>query len=84
MIYTYGLDRSTNHIMVYDGNTPIEVVKLYFWYNPDPVNGDDYDEIGWVTMVGHILQRYGIKYNIPIENLSAKPIKILHALDLVL
>ena len=87
MIYTHGLDQSIDHVMVYDGNTPIEIIKLFFWYNEHAEFSsslDDYDEQGWICKVGNILQRYSMQYNLPLENLSAKPVKILHALDLKL
>jgi hypothetical protein len=77
MIYTHGLGRSTDHIMIYDGNTPIAVVKLDFNYNPDSIEVSDYDEDGWIMRVTFVLENYAKKFKVDVNNLSAKPIKVI-------
>ena len=82
MIYTHGLDQSVNHIMVYDGNTPVAVVKLSFYYNPDSINICDYNEEEWIMHVRYVLIAYATKYKLDDSKLSAKPVKITQEFDL--
>lgn len=87
MIYTHGLDRSTDHIMIYDDNTPVSVVKLCFNYNPNALSGNcvaEYDEAGWISRVATVLMHYANKFQIDVKYLSAKPIKIIPQWELVL
>ncbi len=84
MIYTHGLDQSINHIMVYDGNTPIQIIRLFFLCScsETPLYDDECNEEAWIVRVSTILHKYATKYNIPYENLSAKPIKITNEIIL--
>lgn len=84
MIYTHGLDQSTDHIMVYDNNTSIAIIKLVFVYAPNESgifsNCTTVEE--WIEDVQKVLDQYAAKYHIEPTKLSAKPIRITHQWEL--
>ena len=84
MIYTQGLDSGINHIMVYDGYTPIAIVHLSFYYSPQAEfsNGDYLTTEGWIEQVDKILEKYAQKFNLSYNILSAKPVNIINDWDL--
>jgi len=75
-IYTANLNEDTRYILVYDKTTPLDIIKLSFYY--DPLNTcwtATYDKEGWVQMVGNVLIGYAEQTGLPVEDLSARPIK---------
>lgn len=70
MIYTSGLNKKTRHILVYQMNTPKDIIETYWIFN-----GTDIEE--WVKHVEEILEQYAQKMDVPLKELSARPIQCL-------
>ena len=77
MIYTTNLNESTCMILVFDKNTPVDVVGLSFHF--DVCNDWDFDSCwtkeAWAKRVQGVLERYAIKKGLDIKDLSARPIE---------
>jgi hypothetical protein len=68
MIYTKDLCRGTKHIMVYDGNTPVDIINIVHYHE------DSEEE--WISRVQKLLERYAVRFGIELSSLSAKPVNV--------
>ena len=86
MIYTTNLNESIFSVLVYDNNTPRDVIGLSFGY--DALNEHNPDmcvtKKEWAERVQLLLGQYARKYNLNIKELSARPIKYIPEWSVVL